>query len=1098
MSIPNPGFPRPGVQYDFQNESQFRAAVQAVISALDAEIQGDTAILAEHDIVGANHTASGLTTGHVLQATGATTFAWQPLDFTDLGGSIADAQVPESAVTQHQAALSIAFTQLTGTIADAQVPETAVTQHQAALTILESQITDGSILARLAANETVSGLWDFSGIIDFGDGFTVSNGSNWYIDATQSNWIEINPTSDGSLVTGGWARYLGWNSGGGGTPAEVQMGVYGGVSTINFIYLTANATRGTNHYNLANTLRIKPGNPYWYDGTAERLLAYDDSASNFTMTGIWTFDRINVNADSYFYGTTTARYLWFDLGNGVTPQNGGLGWRDNGANEWLFRMDTGLNLEVYNYNVAAVVTQWDSATGDLRHSRDLYLEDSVTYPADGLLYVTSTGLVASSGASAQYDIPYNIDGSAWSYISKGASPDGYVIMLSSGIPTWSENIAAKADLLFNTGGGTYQDGDYYLALSNATGTLLVTQIELLPESNVIIGGASANTYRALTAADIGGGTFSGVFKFQYLEVERDTTPFYRLDNTNIGSPRTFQIALNTSGRFYIYDETAAATRFYIEPAGQVVITGDLYLNDSVTYPTDSLLYRTSTGQVVGTGAAATGDLLYNIDGDAWTSLPVSPNPDGYVLKLNGGLPSWQPNNAADADTLDGQHGAYYLALGNATGTLAVTKLQLLAESTVIIGGVSANETRALTGDDIDWSSAFGGASTQIYLDGASSSFRSSLGLYAAAVETNINFTAGYLRGGYVTTGATGSPGNYYYILSAGEDSRGVQIAAAYGGNDYAFFIRRGSDNAASENGANAWQNWKEIAVNGTDVNGFTFSGDPCLLLSHARPEIRFYETDGPTDEKYWRLYASGGAFSLLKMSDAATGTSTIWSITRSGTTADYSNWYIHDIRYSADGNDAQYHRWYANSNTGQTHLEFRRTFDSAMGWRITGQASTGDFYLSNYNFSSLQEHWIFGDASSGELTFDGQRITLTPQIRASATYDNGTIASGATLNVNWDNGNSQRCAANLGNITIAVNQATAYQGTSYTIEVTNIHSTTGRTVSWSGVSQWVGSAPTATVDAGKMTVVQIYVARNRAGSNYIIGSVILDNVTVPT
>ena len=63
---------------------------------------------------------------------------------------------------------------------------------------------------------------------------------------------------------------------------------------------------------------------------------------------------------------------------------------------------------------------------------------------------------------------------------------------------------------------------------------------------------------------------------------------------------------------------------------------------------------------------------------------------------------------------------------------------------------------------------------------------------------------------------------------------------------------------------------------------------------------------------------------------------------------------------------------------------------------------------------SAQDTWIWGDASSGELTFDGQRITITPQIRASACYDNGTIASGGTLNVNWDNGNSQRCAKSKG------------------------------------------------------------------------------------
>ncbi len=42
------------------------------------------------------------------------------------------------------------------------VSEAAVTTHQAALTILETQITDGSLLARVAGNETISGTWNFT------------------------------------------------------------------------------------------------------------------------------------------------------------------------------------------------------------------------------------------------------------------------------------------------------------------------------------------------------------------------------------------------------------------------------------------------------------------------------------------------------------------------------------------------------------------------------------------------------------------------------------------------------------------------------------------------------------------------------------------------------------------------------------------------------------------------------------------------------------------------------------------------------------------------------------------------------------------------
>ena len=60
-------------------------------------------------------------------------------------------------------AIAIDATQLTtGTLPNARVSASNVTQHQASLTILESQITDGSILARVGGNETISGTWSFN------------------------------------------------------------------------------------------------------------------------------------------------------------------------------------------------------------------------------------------------------------------------------------------------------------------------------------------------------------------------------------------------------------------------------------------------------------------------------------------------------------------------------------------------------------------------------------------------------------------------------------------------------------------------------------------------------------------------------------------------------------------------------------------------------------------------------------------------------------------------------------------------------------------------------------------------------------------------
>ncbi len=70
---------------------------------------------------------------------------------SQLTGTLPDARVAQSNVTQHQAALSVATSQLTGTLADARVAQSNVTQHQAAINIATSQVTSGTFAdARIA------------------------------------------------------------------------------------------------------------------------------------------------------------------------------------------------------------------------------------------------------------------------------------------------------------------------------------------------------------------------------------------------------------------------------------------------------------------------------------------------------------------------------------------------------------------------------------------------------------------------------------------------------------------------------------------------------------------------------------------------------------------------------------------------------------------------------------------------------------------------------------------------------------------------------------------------------------------------------------
>lgn len=177
---------------------------------------GGSHVIADTTGLGVDHTTSGLTAGQVLRATGATTAAFQVLIAADIPnldtakittGTFADARIAVGNVTQHQASidhdallnflttehfLQSAITVVgiitagtwqgtqvanafiadlpaskttSGTFVDARIAASNVTQHEAALTILETQITDGTLLARLAANETVSGQWTFSDIV---------------------------------------------------------------------------------------------------------------------------------------------------------------------------------------------------------------------------------------------------------------------------------------------------------------------------------------------------------------------------------------------------------------------------------------------------------------------------------------------------------------------------------------------------------------------------------------------------------------------------------------------------------------------------------------------------------------------------------------------------------------------------------------------------------------------------------------------------------------------------------------------------------------------------------------------------------------------
>lgn len=107
-------------------------------------------------------------------------------DASDISGPISLATFLETQITDGAILARVAANEtITGnwnfTNASTNVPAATVTDHQAALTIGEGQITDGAILARVAAAEVITGAWTLDAdvtVSDFGTGGRVKDGED--------------------------------------------------------------------------------------------------------------------------------------------------------------------------------------------------------------------------------------------------------------------------------------------------------------------------------------------------------------------------------------------------------------------------------------------------------------------------------------------------------------------------------------------------------------------------------------------------------------------------------------------------------------------------------------------------------------------------------------------------------------------------------------------------------------------------------------------------------------------------------------------------------------------------------------------------------
>lgn len=92
--------------------------------------------------------------------------------------NIATAIATKEDTSDKAAANGYASLDANAVVPDAQISESSVTQHEAALTILETQITNGSLLARVASTETISAVWNFTSAPTISGGTIMHSGND--------------------------------------------------------------------------------------------------------------------------------------------------------------------------------------------------------------------------------------------------------------------------------------------------------------------------------------------------------------------------------------------------------------------------------------------------------------------------------------------------------------------------------------------------------------------------------------------------------------------------------------------------------------------------------------------------------------------------------------------------------------------------------------------------------------------------------------------------------------------------------------------------------------------------------------------------------
>ena len=362
-------------------------------------------------LTGNADTATALASGQNFSLTGDVTAT--AISFDGTGAVALATTVTESAVTQHQAALSITESQISdlqsyltaetndlssvvtwANVPDANITESSVTQHQAALSVTESQISDlGSYITATSTDTLTGKTINFENNTVIVEYAVTASGGNFLIDGEANATISFNPgivyrfdlsdssvashpfklstTSDGSHNSGSeYTTGKTTNGSQGSSGAYVEYTVNAATSDILYYYCSS-------HSGMGGTITVF-GSSY---GDAD-VQSYLSAGTGITLSG------------SGVIATTITQYADSDVQSYISA---GSGIAINGTGQISSTITQYADSDVQSY-ISGGTGITISGTGQIATTITQYADSDVqSYLSAGAgITISGTGQIASS------------------------------------------------------------------------------------------------------------------------------------------------------------------------------------------------------------------------------------------------------------------------------------------------------------------------------------------------------------------------------------------------------------------------------------------------------------------------------------------------------------------------------------------------------------------------------------------------------------------------------------------------------------------------------------------------------------------------------